>query len=85
MKTRLISATVLHDSNLSDILLLDEFLGAKTPYLEENFLKGLMKFKKGITILIGSHDIAFIENYCSRAYLLSEGNIISEGKAFGCC
>ncbi len=81
MKTRLISAIALHESNMSDILIIDEFLSAgDASFKSKLFEKFNQVCKSGKTILIVSHDIGFIENYCSRAFIIDKGRIIFSGK-----
>lgn len=64
------------------IVLLDEVLGAggdaefKREALEK--MEGFMK--SGAAVIMVSHDMAPIRQYCSRAMLLEGGKIIAEGK-----
>ena len=64
MKTRLIAAIALHESNISDILIIDEFLSAGDASFKGKISEKFNKIcKSGKTILIVSHDIGFIENF----------------------
>ncbi len=81
MKTRLIAAIALHESNISDIIIIDEFLSAGDASFKGKISEKFNKIcKSGKTILIVSHDIGFIENFCDRAFIIDKGKIIFSGK-----
>lgn len=65
-----------------DILILDEvfavgdfhFLGKSS-----NKIKELVD--QGVTVVIVSHDLGMIEQYCGRVYLIEKGKVVGEGEA----
>jgi len=62
-----------------DILLIDEVLAVGDRMFQEKCKGVIQNFKDmGKTIVIVSHDLYAIENYCTKAILLIDGNIIIE-------
>ena len=81
MKTRLIASIALHESNMSDILIIDEFLSAGDASFRGKISEKFNQIcESGKTILIVSHDIGFIENFCDRAFIIDKGRIVFSGK-----
>ncbi len=63
-----------------DILIIDEILAVGDESFQKKCFKKINEFKqKGKTIIIVSHDLNSIERMCDKAYLIKEGNLISEG------
>ena len=66
---------------LSDILIIDEFLSAGDASFKGKIFEKFNKIcQSGKTILIVSHDIGFIENFCDRAFIINKGKIVFSGK-----
>lgn len=64
----------------ADILLIDEILAVGDARFQAKcFNKMLELKKKGITIVIVSHDLGSIERLCNRAIWIENGNIRDEG------
>ncbi len=79
MKQRLAFSITIHCN--PEILLLDEVFEVG----DENFkIKSAEKIKefvkKGISVLLVSHDLQMIEKYCDRVIWLDNGKIVKEGK-----
>ncbi|MBI4378641.1 MAG: ABC transporter ATP-binding protein [Nitrospinae bacterium] len=63
-----------------DILIIDEILAVGDESFQKKCFKKLNEFKqKGRTIIIVSHDLNSIERMCDKAYLIRDGNLVSEG------
>jgi ABC-type polysaccharide/polyol phosphate transport system ATPase subunit len=63
-----------------DILIIDEILAVGDESFQKKCFKKLNDFKqKRKTIIIVSHDLNSIERMCDKAYLIKEGNLVSEG------
>jgi ABC-type multidrug transport system ATPase subunit len=78
MLVRLAFATAIQTN--PKILLLDEVFAVGDIDFQNKSLKTLYEFKKkGITIVIVSHDLDLIRHYCDRALFLSNGEVIKIG------
>jgi ABC-type multidrug transport system ATPase subunit len=65
-----------------DILILDEVLAVGDETFRQRSSERLMRFwDERSTILVVSHDTAFIRRMCDRAILLEEGSLIADGSA----
>ena len=65
-----------------DILLIDEVLAVGDEAFQKKCLKRLEEFKSaGKTIIIVSHALDLIKNFCERVILLHEGQLITDGVA----
>ncbi len=75
MQRRLdIACAMVHDP---DVLILDEPTADLDPVLRMHMWNVIRKInKKGTTILIASHHLAEVEEFCSRIAILKEGNLI---------
>ncbi|MGH7196905.1 MAG: ABC transporter ATP-binding protein [Candidatus Saccharimonadales bacterium] len=72
-------ATILGDS---DILLIDEVLAVGDADFQRkcfNYFKTLKKLKK--TVVFVSHDMSAVREYCDRAALIDQGEVIAVGDA----
>ncbi|MDR2830695.1 MAG: energy-coupling factor ABC transporter ATP-binding protein [Methanobrevibacter sp.] len=59
-----------------DVLILDEPTKGLDPLSKYKLAKELQTLQKnGLTILMSSHDLSFIANYCSRCIMLFDGGI----------
>ncbi len=64
-----------------DVLLVDEVLAVGDISFQSRCAEKMRELlNSGVTILIVSHNIALIQNLCSRVILFSKGEIIKEGK-----
>lgn len=83
MVTRLAFSVTIHCLNHSkpDILLLDEVFGAGGDIdFEEKAIQKMGEFLKGgSTVILASHNLKVVEEYCNRAFWLEKGGIIKEG------
>lgn len=62
-----------------EILILDEPTSGLDPIIQERFFQELIKrTKKGVTILLSSHNLSEIENYADYVIFINEGKIIKE-------
>lgn len=78
MSTRLAFATFLFLD--PDILVVDEALAVGDMFFQRKCLAAMAEIlKRGTTILLVSHDMAAIENLCSRVILLERGEIAYMG------
>jgi len=65
----------------SDILILDEVLAVGDASFQKKCFEVFKNLKKeGRTIVLVTHDMNAVVNFCDRAILLSEGRIYAEGK-----
>jgi len=63
-----------------DILLVDEVLSVGDIAFQAKCAEKMRElFNSGVTIILVSHNIALIENLCSRVILLDKGEILREG------
>jgi len=59
-----------------DILFLDEPTKGLDPLLKKNLGEKLQKLQKnGLTIVMATHDIEFVADYCSRSFFVFDGGI----------
>lgn len=64
----------------ADILLIDEILAVGDANFQEKCIEKLRQLKRdGMTIVIVSHDIVTIENFCDKGIWISEGKVASGG------
>jgi len=67
-----------------DILLIDEVLAVGDAAFQSKCLKRLEEFKSaGKTIIVVSHALGMVKEFCDRAILLHEGRIVVDGKPDG--
>ncbi len=63
-----------------DVLLIDELLSVGDEHFQKKSYFRMMKLiSQGSLVLIVSHNLAFIEQVCSRAIALSSGRIVADG------
>lgn len=63
-----------------DILIVDEALSVGDLFFQNKCYKKFEDFRdEGKTILFVTHDLPSVIKYCDRAYLLNEGEILTEG------
>lgn len=61
-----------------ELLILDEPTSGLDPLIQKEFFEILHELnRKGVTILLSSHQLSEIQNHCSRAVLIREGRIIA--------
>lgn len=78
MKLRLGFSVATH--NDFDILLTDEIIGVGDIYFQKKCFEKMMDFKRqNKSLLIATQDIATIERFCDRVFLLEDGKIIFSG------
>jgi len=78
MLTRLAFSTAMEVN--PDILLLDEVLSVGDIHFQKKSFDALMSFKKrGKAIVIVSHSLEFIEQFCDEAMILHNGKIFQIG------
>jgi lipopolysaccharide transport system ATP-binding protein len=66
----------------TDLLIMDEVLAVGDASFQEKCFDVFNNYKReGKTILLVSHDLAALEEYCDRVLLLDRGQIISDGPA----
>lgn len=80
MQVRLAFSVAVHANR--DILLLDEVLAVGDSNFQMKCHKEFARYKEtGKTVILVSHDVAVVEQYCERAVLLRNGKIGKIGKA----
>ena len=80
MLIRLAFATAVHTD--PDILLLDEVLGVGDTEFQHKSFQAIQKaVEKGVTVVIVSHGLTFIGNFCSRVMCLHQGRVLGIGSA----
>lgn len=63
-----------------DILLLDEVIGAGDIGFQEKARERITElFDKSRIIVLAAHDLGAIRSYCTRAVILSQGEVVGEG------
>ena len=63
-----------------DILIIDEALAVGDAVFQHRCLRRIKELhERGTTVLLVSHDVAAIHALCSRAILMSQGRIVSDG------
>jgi len=64
----------------SDILLIDEVLAVGDSSFQEKCYKTFYELKKkGVTIILVTHDMSAVLKFCDRALLINEGSIAAQG------
>jgi ABC-type polysaccharide/polyol phosphate transport system ATPase subunit len=78
MRSRLqVSLATLLDT---DILLIDEGIGAGDAKFQEKFKLRLDNFvSRASTLILASHNVSLLKQFCSRGVVLSKGKIIFDG------
>ncbi len=80
MSVRLAFSVAIHANR--DILLMDEVLAVGDSNFQQKCLEEFNKYKKkGKTVILVSHDILTIQQYCSRALVLKDGGVDFIGNA----
>ncbi len=65
-----------------DILIVDEALSVGDIFFQQKCYKKFEDFRKaGKTILFVTHDMGSVIKYCNRAFLLNDGELVSEGSS----
>lgn len=65
----------------ADILLIDEILAVGDTNFQTKCFNRLRELKaSGVTIIIVTHDLSTIEQFCDRAIWLNDGTIVKEEK-----
>ncbi len=80
MYLRLGFSTAVHVD--PDILLIDEILAVGDTNFQHKCFAKLQEFKrKGVTIVIVTHDTGMVERFCDQAFWLEEGKLENSGPA----
>ncbi|HPQ39620.1 MAG TPA: ABC transporter ATP-binding protein, partial [bacterium] len=80
MLIRLAFATAIHTQ--PDILLLDEVLGVGDDEFRHRSFQAIQKaVERGVTVVIVSHGLTFVGNFCSRVMCLNQGEVAAIGPA----
>lgn len=78
MQVRLAFSVAVHANR--DILLMDEVLAVGDVNFQGKCLEEFNKYRgQGKTVILVTHDIETVSQYCDRAMLLQEGKVISLG------
>ena len=78
-KDRLAFAISLETSR--DILLLDEAVSAGDAKFREKCFKAIMKFRaEQKTVILASHDLGLVSEFCATAVILNKGKVFAFGK-----
>lgn len=83
MLVRLAFAVIAHVD--ADILVIDEALAVGDAFFTQKCMRFLRQFMKTGTVLFVSHDTGAVVNLCSKAILLSQGEITKEGTPKNIC
>jgi cobalt/nickel transport system ATP-binding protein len=75
-KKRIAIATVL--SMDPEILVLDEPTAGLDPQARRNFIRLLVELQQ--TMLVATHDLAFVREICPRTIILDAGRIVADGR-----
>jgi ABC-2 type transport system ATP-binding protein len=63
-----------------EILLIDEVLAVGDAAFQEKCLAKMQEFRsRGITIVLVSHSMELVEEFCQRALLLNGGRVVVDG------
>ncbi len=66
----------------TDLLVMDEVLAVGDASFQEKCFDAFSRYKReGKTIVLVSHDLGSLEEYCDRVILLNRGEIIADGPA----
>ena len=66
----------------TDLLVMDEVLAVGDASFQEKCFDAFSRYKReGKTIVLVSHDLGSLEEYCDRVLLLNRGEIIADGPA----
>ncbi|MFU0826451.1 MAG: ABC-2 type transport system ATP-binding protein [Lachnoclostridium sp.] len=66
----------------ADVLLIDEILAVGDANFQSKCFNKLRELKaSGVTIVIVTHDLGVVENFCDSAIWIDAGKIVSRGKA----
>ncbi len=80
MYVRLAFAVAVHSN--PEILLVDEVLSVGDTFFQEKCLKRMHEFQqRGTTIVVVSHDLQLLADFCEQAIWLEHGQIVEEGPA----
>lgn len=80
MQVRLAFSVSIHANR--DILLMDEVLAVGDTNFQQKCLQEFRRYKKlGKTVILVSHDISTIQEYCDRALLLRNGIVQAMGSS----
>lgn len=80
MYVRLAFAVAVHSS--PEVLLVDEVLAVGDTFFQEKCLEKMRDFQsRGTTIVVVSHDLQLVQEFCERAIWLEHGRIVGEGAA----
>jgi ABC-2 type transport system ATP-binding protein len=63
-----------------DILIIDEALSVGDLAFQEKCLDKLRSFQQeGVTIILVTHGLSMVEEFCSRALMLDAGSLVADG------
>ena len=80
MYVRLAFAVAVHSD--PEVLLVDEVLSVGDAFFQEKCLKRMHDFQtRGTSILVVSHDLDLIADFCERAIWLEHGRVVADGPA----
>jgi ABC-type glutathione transport system ATPase component len=66
----------------ADILLMDEVLAVGDAEFQEKCFDVFARYKRqGKTVVLVTHDMSAVENYCDRALLFDHGRLIADGSS----
>ncbi|MDD5070483.1 MAG: ABC transporter ATP-binding protein [Candidatus Omnitrophica bacterium] len=66
----------------SELLLIDDVFSVGDAGFGQKCISKLYELKtKGIAIIVVSHDLSFLRNFCERVIFLKQGSIVSDGPA----
>ncbi len=78
MQLRLAFSVVIHTP--MDIFLVDEIIGVGDLFFRQKSLQRLQELQRqGIGIVLVTHNLYYVEEICTRAILLEQGQVITEG------
>jgi len=78
MYVRLAFAVAVHTN--PEVLLVDEVLSVGDAYFGEKCIEKMYEFQKnGTTIVVVSHSLDLVEQFCERAIWLEHGRVVAEG------
>jgi len=79
MRARLGFSTAMHVN--SDILIIDEILGVGDRIFKEKAIKVFESYRGKKTILLATHNLENLSEYCDRVLLLDKGKMMAIGKS----